>query len=367
VLDQLVERAPEFGVAWSERAAVCKAMNDTAEEAFSRCQALSLSGQPTDDILRSRWGLLRLYDLEGKPCWSLAEGDGHVYAGTLAGGLWRVQADNLDFGLVAYLDREVTSWLTKTELQAVLGSPRRTTHPVPPTPAKTNDRIPREWYTRGGEQRISEAVPYRGRQFRSMRGGAVRVLSGTEMTDLAPRLDGVGPWMIHLAPSGPLGYGTGVFELDDDLRPIRWLIRPTVCGERPEQVEIMFMRSTPKTIGLIVACSKGAALQAYSRQGVLLNEATLGPLVSRWAGSAQLIPMGDGYLFSDRQLVWVGAAADRRVWRFGPPLACTLTEHLGDYWRYFGDPLLVHGYLYVTGLDHHLYVFDTTQVTGTGH
>jgi hypothetical protein len=76
--------------------------------------------------------------------------------------------------------------------------------------------------------------------------------------------------------------------------------------------------------------------------------------------------MGDGYLFSDRQLVWIGVAPDRRVWRFGPSLARTSTERWGGRWRYFGDPLLIHGCLYVTGLDGHLHVFDSTHVTGTG-
>ena len=367
ILDGLVERAPGSSAAWSERAVVCEALDMTEEEAFSRCQTLSLEGRVSDDILRSRWGLLRLHNLEGKPAWTLKVVDGRVYAGTLAGGLWSIRTDSLDFGLAARLDHEIKLLATTTELLAVLGNSTHTRRPIPQASAPTDERIPREWYTEGGVLRISRAVSYRGRQFRSLRGGGVRILSGIEMTDLPSRLGDIGLWKIHLGPSGPLGYGTGVFELDDDLRPIRWLIRPAVGGERAERVTVMFIRSTSKTIGVIVASSKGAALQVYSRQGVLLNEAPLGRHVSSWASTKQLVSVGNGYLFSDRQLVWVSAATDRSVWRFGPSLARTSTERWGDRWRYFGHPLLAHGCIYVTGLDGHLFVFDSAYVTGTSN
>lgn len=365
VLDRLVERAPQSSAAWSQRAVACKALNNTEEEAFSQCQALSLSGRATDDDLRSRWGLLRLYDLEGKPAWTLEEVEGHVYAGTLVGDLWRVRTDSLDIDRAARMDHEIAKLAATTELQALLGYSSRPGRPIPRAPAKTDDRIPREWYTVGGDQRTSGPVSYLGRQFRSIKGGGVRILSGIEMSDLPSQLEDVGEWKIHLAPSGPLGYGRGVFELDDDLRPVRWLIRPTVGGDLPEWVEVMFVRSTIRTIGIVVGSSKGAAVQVYSRQGVLLNEAPVGRFVSSRVQPAAFVSMGDGYLFCDRQLVWVGPDDDRRVWRFGPSLARTSTERWGDRWRYFGDPLRTNACLYVTGLDGRLYVFDSTHVTGT--
>lgn len=186
------------------------------------------------------------------------------------------------------------------------------------------------------------------------------------MTDLPSRLADVGEWQIHLSPYGPLGYGNGVFELDDDLRPIRRLIRPAVGGKHPESVKVMFMRSTLKTLGLVVGSSRGASLQVYSRDGALLNEAALCRFVSGWAGAGQLISMGDGYLFSDRQLVWASGGTDRGVWRFGPSLARTSTDRWGDRWRYFGDPMLRGGCLYVTGLGGRLYVFDSVHVISAG-
>ena len=98
-----------------------------------------------------------------------------------------------------------------------------------------------------------------------------------------------------------------------------------------------------------------------------IHLAPSGRYVSHWARPAQFVPLGDGYLFCDRQLVWVGPGKDRPVWRFGPSLARTSADRWGDRWRYFGDPLLTNACLYVTGLEGRLYVFDSTHVTGTSH
>jgi outer membrane protein assembly factor BamB len=359
--DSLVERAPQFSAVWSERALVCQALDMAEEEVFSRCQALTLAEQVSDDVLLSRCGLRRQYNLDGKPAWPLMEVGGRVYAGTLAGTLWRIDTDSLEITVAAQHDGAITSLPLVSECQMALGVSAQAVPVSPPADA----RIPMEWTRVGG--RISGAVAYRGRQFRSQSGG-VRVLSGTNMVQLSSPLENIGPWQIHLSPAGPLGYGAGVFELDDDLRPVRWLIRPTVNGQRGEGLEVLSLRSTSRTIGLVVGSSQGSALQVYSRQGVLLNDVSLGELgefVSREVkGPAQLLALGDGYLFSDRQLVWASAAEDRRVWRFGPPLARTEKQR-SDRWRYFGNPLLANGCLYVSGLDGCLYIFDAAQVTAT--
>jgi len=365
LMDRLVERARQSSAAWAQRAVVCKALDHTEEEAFSRCCELSLTGRVSDDYLRERWGLLRMHNLQSKPAWTLKEVEGHVYAGTLGGDLWRVRTDSLDIDRAARLDREIAKLAAKTELQAMLVNSLRPGQPIPGTPAKIDDRIPSQWYTEGGTQRISQPVSYRGRQFRSIQGGGIRILSGIEMTDLPSKLEDIGDWHIHLTPSGPLGLGKGIFELDEDLRPVRWLIRPTVGGDLPERVRVLFVQSTLSTIGLVVGSSNGAAVQVYSRQGELLAEARIGRYASSFVRPTAFVSMGGGYLFCDRQLVWVGPDKDRPVWRFGPSLARTSTERWAERWRYFGDPLQTNGCLYVAGLDGRLYVFDSARVTGT--
>jgi hypothetical protein len=252
----------------------------------------------------------------------------------------------------------------KQELQAVLGNSTHTRRAVPQNTARVDDGIPREWHTEGGPERIHKAIQYRGRQFRPMRSG-VRILTGTTMRDLASPLNDLGEWSIHLSPFGPLGYGAGVFELDDNLCPIRWLIRPTVSGQAAGSTSIACMASSAQSLGIVLSGSKETVLQTYTRAGALLNEVSLGPYPSPGVSADQLVPLGNGYLFSDRQLVWAGAAPERSRWKFGPALKRTSTERHGERWRYFGNPLILNGCVYVTSLDGHLYVFDTSKITGS--
>ena len=356
VLDRLLERAPRFESGWTERGIVCQSLGEVEDTSFSQTQALALSGRSTSAELRMSDGLLRLYDLGGRPGWSLVESSGRVYAGTLGGALWSVRADNLEPGSVTNLKHEITAFESVTELRAAL-SASGLQSPVPAAPDERDPEIPDDWWTSGGG--IGPVVAYQGRQFRALAGGGVRILNHHEMEDLPAVLDDVTEWAIHVSPNGPLGYGEGVFELDCGLRPVRWLIRPTVAGKKPERVSIEFLAETAETIGLVVGGSDGAALQVYSRDGQLIREALLGRFISGWARPDQFIPLGNGYLFSDRQLVWVGAGPAQHVWRFGPALSRTETDRWGDRWRYFGVPLLANGSLYVTGLHGQLFIFAT--------
>jgi hypothetical protein len=193
--------------------------------------------------------------------------------------------------------------------------------------------------------------------------GGVRVLSGTNMQDLVSPLENVGEWQIHQSPFGPLGYGEGVFELDTKLCPVKRLIRPTVNEKSPVPGTVMLMASSAESVGLVVCSENGAELQTYTRGGKFQNNLTLGRYISGWAGPNQLISFGNGFLFSDRQLFWLSATKDNRSWTFGPSQARTSTDRWGERWRYFGDPMILSGCLYVTGIDGSLYVFDTSRIT----
>jgi len=375
VVDRLVERAPELAAAWVVKADVAAAMGEVEVERYSRAWALSLAGGVCGQALHDGWGLLRLFDLGGKPSRSLALLDDHVYVATLAGFLWKVRVDDLSLGWISQLEYDYdTSWVrTSTELTGWIDRdyvpwPGAVAAPRPEIPAAAEPKPPPvDWLIEGGVERINPAVPWQGRQFRSVKGGVVMVLSDGEMRWRRALLEDVGEWRIHIGPAGPLGYGEGVYELDDDLRPERWLIRPRLAGADPERLRVAAIATTLETIGLVVASAEGAALQVYSRQGRLLGEAPL-PLVSGafaapgYAG--QLIPLGRGYLFSDRQLTWVGSDEGSPAWRFGPPPEHTSTAAPRRRWRYFSDPLVAAGCLYVAGLDGQLFVFDVGRITG---
>jgi len=196
-----------------------------------------------------------------------------------------------------------------------------------------------------------------------MRGG-VRVLDGTQMDDFASPLGDLGEWKIHLGPAGPLGYGAGVFELNENLCPVTWLIRPTVKGEHPKSATVQFLQDTTKTIGIVASTSGGAVLQAYSRQGVLLNEAPLARFLAWPLYSDSLMHVGNGYLLSGKQLVWIGASDDRRVWRLGPRLPKDIYEYHRNRSPYFYSPRVAGSCLYVTGYGGQLFVFDLNHFMG---
>ena len=193
----------------------------------------------------------------------------------------------------------------------------------------------------------------------------MRVLADGKITDIAGILTETGEWKIHMSPYGPLGFGeNGVFELDHDMRPQRVVYRPIVGGVLPGQAAIQFLRRNDKTIGVVVGSDKGAALQSLSLDGKVLAEAALDQYTSGFIDGEQLIALGDGYLFSDRQLTWVGTSADR-IWQFGPSFERTSGPRWGDRWQYFGKPLLTEGHVFVTSLDGQLFVFDAAEIPRT--
>lgn len=375
VVDRLVERAPELAAAWEEKARIAAAMGEPDVESYSRAWALSLAGGVRDQALHDGWGLLRIFDLGAKPSRVLALLDDRVYVATLAGFLWNVSADDLSLGWIPQLeyDYDASTVQISTELTGWIEDgytpwPGAVNARRPEIPPAAEPKLPpRDWLIQGGVERISPAVAWRGRQFRSVKGGVVMVLSDGEMRWRRALLDDVGEWRIHIGPGAPLGYGEGVYELDDDLRPKRWLIRPRLAGADPERLRVAGIATTLETIGLVVASADGAALQVYSRQGRLLGEASLPLLSGAFAApgySGQLTPLGRGYLFSDRQLTWVGSDEGSPVWRFGPPPEHTSTATPRRRWRYFSDPLVAAGCLYVAGLDGQLFVFDAGRITG---
>jgi hypothetical protein len=97
-----------------------------------------------------------------------------------------------------------------------------------------------------------------------------------------------------------------------------------------------------------------------------VNEARLAQFISSRSYPPQFIILGDGYLFSDRALTWVGAR-HKRTWQFGPPPERTRSgRRAHDRFRFFGDPVVQEGKLFVSALDGCVYVFDVGRITHTG-
>jgi hypothetical protein len=88
-------------------------------------------------------------------------------------------------------------------------------------------------------------------------------------------------------------------------------------------------------------------------------------------GSAgRLLPLGDGYLLSARELMWVPRDPETKLWDFGVgprPKRSTLLTHF-EHTTFFGVPLLYGNRLFIGCRDGGIYVFDVDRVAGqTGH
>lgn len=361
LLDTLIEQAPHLSHTWLKRSQACMALGLTAEEFWSYSHYLSLSGNSTDYNLYNKWGVLRQYHLKGKLAWSVVSAGEHIYAGSLNGDLWAIQQSDLSLDLVSPLNRKIRAIHEGTALRFWPNLPANKGREIIPTAQpQINHRIGKAWFTTGGAQRISLPYAYRGKQYRTTFNGGVLILEDTQMLNLPPLMKDIGTWKIHFGSTEPLGYGKGVYELDENLRPIRLLIKPKLKGT----VEIVYIQTFAQSIGVIVNSYEGAFMQVYSRDGHLLNEAPLGRFISLRAEAKAFISVGNGYLFSDRQLTWLSAAHPRKTWKLGPSLARTQGSRVGDRWRYFGNPLLEKGCVYVTDRVGHVYVIDAKRITG---
>lgn len=363
LLTEIVERSPQNSHAWKKRAEVCATMGASEEGNLSYSQYLTLTEQAADEYAFHKWGITRCYHLGGKPSWSLVSKDSLLYTANLSGDLWRIDPTDLSCTFDTSLHRKIEYLYEGEELTFYPkkpGDPSRS-HIYQPTYALPPNLNP-AWHTSGGEQRISMPVLYGGKPYRSTLNGGIRTLADTGMVILPPLMDDIGPWKIYADGPQPLGYGKGVFELGADMRPVRWLIRPKVKGVTPSYVDVAFMLTTDTSIGLVVNSSEGAVMQVYSWAGELLNEAPLGRFTSSWPGPKQFVVLGNGYLFSDRQLTWVSAKSKGKIWRMGPSLARTSGERRNDRWRYFGDLKVLNGHVFVTALDGQLYVIDVEKI-----
>ncbi|MCK4624369.1 MAG: PQQ-binding-like beta-propeller repeat protein [Phycisphaerae bacterium] len=363
-LDYVLARDEDCAEAWRVRAEVCGRQGNRLEQSFSLCRYAQLAGRKELPELRDLCGLLRLIPLGSRPAWQMVDvGGREVYVGTQRGDLWAVWPESLETRVVQSREKEIYGLSGSVRLSfcaltgGTLTDAKARSNPTEPTEA------PEAWFNERGVD--GPTVFFRDKYYRPLGGGKVRIWDGQEMVERESSLKGIKEWKIYVSPSGPLGYGMGgVYALDGDLCPTRMLIEPRAAGRKVEQCRVISVRNVGDSLGLVVQTSKGAYLQVYGRtDGRMRKEVYLGKWLSSWCYSPQFLVLGDGYLFSDRQLTWVSGRAGGSVWRFGPPVSHT--EKGREWWRYFGDPVLRDGKLLVVALDGWLYAFDIAHIINT--
>jgi len=372
LMDELLRLDNRCADGWLQRAEACRALADDRDEAFSRCRYLALAGKSSDDRLRDRYGLVQLITLGSRPSWQVPPGSRtnlmphgpRLYVGTRRGEIWEINTQSLEARRFTETDGPVAGLWTKTAVTASIPVGGRYQHvPVtlPDDPEKP-DKADAAWWSQTGYD--GKAVRYRGRHYRPLGGGRVRVLDDGRSVEYASPIEGIRSWEIHLSPEGPLGYGRGgVYALDEHLCPVRRLMTIALGGKPATSLNVKFLRSTADTLGVVAGGREGRFLQIYTRDGTrLLNEISLSGCGSRRDYPPQFVVLGDGYFFSSRSLSWAGASPGR-TWRFGPPPERTQTDTLPqEPVRFFGNPVVHDGKLFVTAIDGCVYVFDVARI-----
>ena len=363
VTGDLLARDEDCAEGWRARAEVCAATKDALEQSYSLCRYADLSGRATMPELRDGWGLLRLIPLGSRPAWQMIDiGAGPLYVGTQRGDLWAIQPDSLEARVVDTRDKEISGLAAEVRLRLSARTGRTTTDADAPADPAQPAEAPASWFRVTG--RDGPAVVYRGKHYRPLGGGKVRIWDGRCVTERTSPLEGIAEWQLHFTPSGPLGYGTGgVFALDDDLCPTKRLIEFRIAGKKTDHVHVARMASVGDSLGLVVLARNGGAyLQVYGRSdGTLRSDEFLGRFLAGRIGAGLLTVLGNGYLVSNRQLVWA-AGTGGRVWRFGPALGRTESHGGRRRRQHFGDPVVRDGKLLVTAADGCVYAFDTGRI-----
>src|SRR5207253_1557616 len=120
-----------------------------------------------------------------------------------------------------------------------------------------------------GAMCVDWPVRWRGKGYLPLKGGHVRVISSGGAEEHRTPLAGITDWQIHLGPAGPLGYGGGgVFALDDNLCPVRHLVKLEPRAPEKEPRSPGWLASDRATFAYEVADGEsGGAIHVRSLDG----------------------------------------------------------------------------------------------------
>jgi hypothetical protein len=363
--DRVLQRDPLFAEAWLLRAELARLEHGPQAEIAARCRWLDLSGRTESPELRRDYGLLRRI-ATGEDIRADLLPVGHVlYAGTVGGRVLALDTRSLDVIHTQRLGHAIHGMALRTYLgthAAARGDDRRE-HTLSAPPERTEpEKAPDAWWRMHGDE---QAVQWRGKWYRWLRGGSVRVLDGDAVEEFKGAVAGIGQWMIALDPDGPFGFGDGgVYTLDEHLAPASRLIEVRIPGPEAEAAQVQQAARFAGTIALFVQNRNGAVLQVWSADGKRLIRSEPTERMRRYFAhleAARLTPLGGGYLLSATELVWVPASAEGPVWRFGVPADARAgrSDHL---YPYFGVPVVMGGRLFVSARDGGIYVFEAPSL-----
>jgi hypothetical protein len=231
-----------------------------------------------------------------------------------------------------------------------------------------NQGVAREWYTRGGMDRIGVVQAIDGRLVRPMADGGVRELVNGRVVDAPGLVNGMDDWR-WVRVSGKwyaIGQG-GVYLLDQSLRPAAPLIR-LQPGPRQGPQSVWRLAGNGNTFCLSVRNGRDSTLQLWAGDGSRQISST--PVIDRLDADhegARLLSLNHGYLLSAGEIVYLALDPSLPVRRFSLAVE---TDQRQD-WRNsqltgFGVPRVLGQRLIVSSFSGGIYDFELSKfVQGT--
>jgi hypothetical protein len=226
--------------------------------------------------------------------------------------------------------------------------------------------LPLAWYS--ALYGDGPSVVIGSRRAQGMHGGGVRVFDDGVVIERPPRMPGIEWWRIAVVGTEPLGYGTGgVYRLDRDLLPATRIIDP---GQVRGQANMAHLVDGDESSLCVLAGPYDAMrLQLWSRDATkLLREVAVLPAVDVYREPYRLRHLGDGYVLSAGELIWLPKAAGARIWRFNvylDPAAGPSQTRFDKDNAVFGVPRVVGDRLFVAARGGGLYGFALPAIVGT--
>jgi hypothetical protein len=362
-LRELLKLDPESVEGWLLRAELARRAKLPEEEVAARCRRLELTGEEVSPDLRARWGLLKRVATHNDITNNLRRLGDVVCAATYGGWFYGIDVRSLEVVVkkefpAAFMgirrSETLKGYFTDREYRDVA---EQTDDGPQLAPRPPGDRAT------GNDGHV---VRWRGKFYRPLAGGNVRVLDGKTTTEHKTPLEGIKQWQIHVSPSGVLGYGHGgVYALDEHLCPVRKLIGGR-GRDADSPFDVSLLASDSRTVGLLAWHRGEYTLQVWTRDGKKkLREQVVLPQGYLHGGAGRLVPLAGGYLLSGCELVWIPPSPGVPVWRFGfeEEPGTSLPKIPFAHTTLFGWPLVCDNLLFVTCRDGGIYVFDVTAIT----
>lgn len=362
LLDEMLDQIPEIPEAWRVRAEICKALKQPENEIASHLKYLALTKQNTTEELRNRWGLIQRIPLDTNVISNLKQVNDTIYLGTSTGKFLALSTKTLDILEEKPFPNAVLRVEKKSEIRPVHGYGKK----APSEFVENNDEgAPDGWRMIQGREGF--VVRWKGKRYRTIKGGQVEILEAGKVQKFTTTLKDVGTWRIHVSPYGPLGMGAGgVYELDDNLCPAKVLIDLSSRPNARLQRHVWSLADNATSICVLFSNYGEPEIQVWTRDGKrLIHKIELNRPVKETGSRGPVMTMGNGFLYCASELIWLPTSAKKKSWRFGvgnePGRSIPKIYYQGSNW--YGEPIVHNNFLFVPCRDGGLYVFDVALIT----